>query len=125
MSLRAGCAGCVAVVFCACATPGDPYRLDGPRSGAGVELAPYAVREECFTLRPGERVDYYFTSTAPLAFKVQYRDGNAVVVPIEHKATRQASGEFVADRAQTYCAMWEAGAEPALVDYRIRALPER
>lgn len=116
---------CAALVAGGCATPADPYRLDAPRSGAGVGLAAYAIREECFTLHPGERIDYYFTSTAPVTFNLHYRDANAVVMPIERKATRADSGEFAADRVETYCATWEAGAEGALLDYRIRPLPKR
>src|SRR5262249_46454594 len=59
----------IALLAAACATP-DPYRLDGPRSGAGVELAPYALREECFRLDPGDRIDFYFSSTAAVAFNI-------------------------------------------------------
>ncbi|HUH91898.1 MAG TPA: hypothetical protein VL742_01980 [Casimicrobiaceae bacterium] len=112
-----------ALVAAGCSTPAGPYRLDGPRTGAGVALAAYAVREECFMLGPGERIDYYFTSTAPVAFNLHYQDANAVVMPIERKGTRAASGDFVADREEAYCLTWEAGAEGALLDYRIRRLP--
>jgi hypothetical protein len=119
-------AAALAVLFAgACATPGDPYRLDGPRTAAGIELAPYALREECFTLDPGEGIDFYFTSTAALAFNLHYHDANAVVMPIERSRTTAESGDFVADRKQTYCMMWEAGADPALIDYRVRPLPKR
>ena len=113
----------VALVAAGCSTPAGPYRLDEPRSGAGVALAAYAVREECFVLDPDERIDYYFTSTAPVGFNLHYNDANAVVMPIERKGTRAESGDFVADRRQTYCLMWEAGAEGALLDYRIRRRP--
>jgi hypothetical protein len=114
----------VAVLACACATT-DPYRFDGPRSGAGVGLAPYAVREECFRLDPGDRVDFYFWSTAPLAFNIHYHDVNAVVMPIDRPSTNEESGELIADRREIYCLMWEAAAEPALIDYRVRPLPRR
>lgn len=124
MSVLARGLACAALVAAGCATP-DPYRLEGPRSGAGVALPPYAMREECFTLHPDERVDFYFTSSAPVAFNLHYHDAKAVVMPIERKATQAESGEFVADRDQAYCLMWEAGAEPALLDYRIRPLPKR
>ncbi len=118
-------ATCVAFLACACATPGDPYRLDGPRAGAGIEIAPYGLREECFTLDKGEGVDFYFTSTAALAFNLHYHDANAVVMPIERARTSAESGEFVADRKEIYCLMWEAGAEAALIDYRVRPRSKR
>ena len=125
MSLRARIVACAALVAAGCATPAGPYRLDEPRSGAGVALPAYAMREECFRLHPDERVDYYFTSTAPVAFNLHYHDAQAVVMPIERKGARADSGEFVADREQIYCLMWEAGAAGALLDYRIRPLPKR
>jgi len=119
-------AGALAVVFAgACATQGDPYKLDGPRTGAGIELAPYALHEECFMLDQGEGIDFYFTSTVALAFNLHYHDANAVVMPIERLRTSAESGEFIADRRETYCLMWEAGAEPALIDYRVRPLAKR
>ena len=125
--MKAACRAIVlaALFVCGCATPDDPYRLEGPRSGAGVEVAPYALHEECFTLDVGERVGFYFISTAALAFNIHYHDANAVVMPIERQHTTTESGEFVADRKQVYCMMWEAGAEPALVDYRLRPLAKR
>jgi hypothetical protein len=115
----------VALCAAACAAPADPYRLDGPRSGAGVELAPYALHEECFTLSANDRIDFYFVSTASVAFNIHYHDANAVIMPLARERTKEESGEFVADRKETYCMMWEAGAEPALIDYRIRPLPTR
>ena len=118
---------CVLATLCAtaCATPADPYRLDGPRSGAGVEVAPYALHEECFTLDTNDRIDFYFASTASVGFNIHYHDANAVVMPVARERTKEESGEFVAERKETYCMMWEAGAEPALIDYRIRPLPKR
>jgi hypothetical protein len=110
--LLAGCAG-------------DPYRLDSPRSAAGVELGPYAIYEECVALEPGNVIDYYFTSAAPIAFNLHYHDANAVIMPIIRERVTQDSGIFTADRKQVYCLMWEAGAEGTLLDYRIRALPAR
>ena len=113
-----------ALLAAACATT-DPYRLDAPRSGAGVELAPYAMREECFRLDPGDRIDFYFSSTAAVAFNIHYHDANAVVMPIERTGSREASGDFEADRREIYCMMWEAGAESALIDYRVRPIARR
>jgi hypothetical protein len=107
-----------ALVACGCAA--DPYRLDGPRSAAGVELAPYALHEECVALDPGERIDFYFVSVAPVAFNIHYHDANAVIMPIEREHATQESGEFTAERKEVYCLMWEAGAEPTVLEYRVR-----
>jgi hypothetical protein len=120
---RASLFALAAFVLAGCA--GDPYRLDAPRSAAGVELAPYAIYEECVALEPGNRIDYYFTSVAPVAFNLQYHDANAVIMPIVRERVTQDSGDFTADRSQVYCLMWEAGPEASLLEYRIRPLPAR
>ncbi|HEX8011248.1 MAG TPA: hypothetical protein VF814_09970 [Casimicrobiaceae bacterium] len=102
-----------------------PQRLEAPRSASGVELAPYAVHEECFRLAAGERIDFYFVSTAPVAFNLHYHEANAVILPIERNNATEASGDFTADRNEVHCLMWEAGAEATLLDYRVRPLPRR
>jgi len=107
-----------ALALCACAV--DPYRLDAPRSASGVELAPYALHEECFRLDVGERIDFYFESVVPVAFNIHYHDGNAVVMPVARDNATQESGDFTADRKEIYCLMWEAGAEPSALEYRVR-----
>jgi len=107
-----------ALALCTCAV--DPYQLDAPRSASGVELAPYALHEECFRLDAGERIDFYFESVVPVAFNIHYHDGNAVVMPIARDSTTQEAGEFTADRKEIYCLMWEAGAEPSALEYRVR-----
>jgi hypothetical protein len=114
----------VHLVLCAtlAACAGGEYRLDAPRSAAGVEIAPYAIHEECVALEPGERFNYYFASVAPLAFNIHYHEGNAVVMPVVRDKVTQDSGDFTADRRQVYCLMWEAGVQPSVIEYRIRPL---
>jgi hypothetical protein len=124
MNARAVAAG-FAIFACGCATQDDPYRLNAERSGAGIEMPPYAMREECFALEPNDRIAWHFASTAPVAFNIHYHDGNAVVEPVSRAHAKEDSGELVADRKQTYCMMWEAGAESALIDYGVRRLPRR
>ena len=112
-----------ALALCGCAA--DPYRLDKERGAAGVELAPFAMHEECIELRAGERIGFYFVSVAPVAFNLHYHDANAVIMPIVREHATQESGEFTADRRQIYCLTWEAGAQPSILEYRLRLLPER
>ena len=112
-----------ALALGACAT--EPGRLETERSAAGVELSPYAMHEECFAMKPGERVGFYFVSAAPVAFNVHYHDANAVIMPIvRENATREAD-EFTADRKEIYCLMWEAGPQGSILEYRVRPLPPR
>jgi hypothetical protein len=104
----------------ACATA--PDRLDAPKVVAGLEIAPYAVHEECVLLRAGQRIGYLFRATVPLAFNVHFHDGNAVIEPVSNAGTLGESGEFSADRDQTYCLMWEAGAGGSVLEYRVERL---
>jgi hypothetical protein len=120
---RARLGALAALSLAACA--GDSYRFDAPRSVTGMELFSYAVHEECVALETGKRIDYYFTSTAPVAFNLHYREANAVIMPIVRENVTQDSGAFSADRNEVYCLAWEAGAQPSLLDYRLRPLPPR
>jgi hypothetical protein len=106
------------LVLAACATrgPADP---DAPREARGRPLAPHALHEECMKLAAGDRLDYRFTSTGPVAFNVHYHAGNAVVMPVAREAITADSGIFQPVLAEDYCVMWEAGAAPVLLDYRV------
>jgi hypothetical protein len=123
MSVSVGRSALAALALCGCAA--DPYRLDTERAAAGVELAPFALREECVALHAGERIGFYFVSAAPVAFNIHYHDANAVIMPIVREHATHESGEFAADRGQIYCLMWEAGAQPSILEYRVRLLPAR
>jgi hypothetical protein len=103
-----------------CATQSE--RLDAPKTVSGLELAPYALEEECFELSAGDRVGYRFNARNPVAFNVHFHDGNAVILPVDVKTTLAESGEFTADRVQIYCLMWEAGAQGSALEYRVQRL---
>jgi hypothetical protein len=115
----------VSAALAATACAGGEYRLDAPRSAAGVEIAPYAIHEECVELARGERIDYYFASAAPVEFNIHYHDGAAVIMPIVREKVRDDAGDLTADRKEIYCLMWEAGAQPTILEYRIRPLAPR
>jgi hypothetical protein len=104
----------------ACATA--PDRLEVPKVVVGLDLAPYSVYEECVLLQTGQRIGYLFRAAAPLAFNIHFHDGNAVIEPVSAASTQGESGEFSADRDQTYCLMWEAGAGGSVLEYRVERL---
>jgi hypothetical protein len=104
----------------ACATA--PDRLDAPKVVVGLDLAPYVMYEECVLLQAGQRIGYLFRAAAPLAFNIHFHDGNAVIEPVSADSTQGESGEFSADRDQTYCLMWEAGAGGSVLEYRVERL---
>lgn len=103
-----------------CATaPPDP---DAPRTLHGLEIAPYAIHEDCFRLAAGDRLDWRFESTTPVDFNLHYHEGPAVLMPVTLLASYGSSGIFPALSAQDYCAMWEAGPAGAIVSYRLRPM---
>lgn len=104
----------------ACATA--PDHLDAPKVVAGLEISPYAVYEECVELQADQRIGYLFRTSVPLAFNIHFHDANAVIEPVSAASTQGESGEFTADRDQTYCLMWEAGASGSVLDYRVERL---
>jgi hypothetical protein len=93
---------------------------DAPKVVTNHPLPPFQMHQECLRLAPGDRLDYTFDSTEPVAFDIRYHDGNAVVMPIARERTRADAGVFAPSLAQDYCLMWEAGPAGALIDYRIR-----
>lgn len=96
-----------------------PRAPDAPRDAGDLALAPYASQQECRHLARGDRLDYRFTSTAPVAFGIRYRDANAVVMPITRESVTADSGIFQPIDAHEYCLTWEAGAAAAKVDFRV------
>jgi len=116
---RIALAACVALA--ACAT--DPAVPDAPKVVRDHPLGPYDIHEECLRLGVGDRVDYEFSATLPVAFNIHYHEANAVVAPIVRDGVRADSGVFAPRLAQDYCLMWEAGPAGAAVDYRLRLRP--
>ncbi len=101
----------------------------GARSPGGAEgrrrprdFALWRVRGMRRSCRRAQRIGYLFRAAVPVAFNIHFHDGNAVIEPISAARTQGESGEFVADRDQTYCLMWEAGAGGSALDYRVARL---
>jgi hypothetical protein len=114
---RAG-AATLALLFGAAA---EGYAPPDLRDVADHELPPSAMHEECFLLAEGDRLEYAFSSTHPVRFGIHYRTGNADVVPVGRDAIDADAGIFLAALAQNYCLRWAAGADGALLRYRLRA----
>jgi hypothetical protein len=109
-------AGVVLVV--ACATP-TVLSSGEPKVVRGQDIHAYEVHEDCLRLAVGDRLDYEFASNQPVDFNIHYHEGRSVLMPIVRNKARQDSGLFAPVLAQDYCLMWEAGADGALLDYRI------
>jgi hypothetical protein len=111
-------AALLAATLAACTTapPADP---DAPVAVKGMEISPLGIHEECRALAPGDRLDYRFASSAPLAFNIHYHDGNAIVIPIAHEGVTADSGIFHPALPQDYCLMWQAGNTAITLEYRV------
>ncbi len=96
---------------------------DQPKTVQGRELGPYDSAEECAHLAAGERLDYGFRASNPVAFNIHYHSGNVVVAPVSREHATEDSGIFVAALAEDYCLMWEAGPGGAQLDYRVALRP--
>ena len=106
----------IAVAACAA----DPVTTGRPKAVVAQLMTPYTMTEECVHLAVGDRLDYTFTTTEPVAFNIRYHAGNAVVMPIARDQTTGDAGVFLPKLEHDYCLMWEAGPAGALLDYRIR-----
>jgi len=110
-----------AVVACA----GAPVEPDAPVSVSGLELSPYGVHEECRTLEPGDRLDYRFSASAPVAFNIHYHDGNAIVIPMSHDDVTSDSGIFHPALSEDFCLTWQAGLTAVTLEYRVAVRRKR
>ena len=91
-----------------------------------IEIAPYAMLEQCARLTPGDRLDYRYDSSEPVDFDIHYHEDNAVLAPTVREQSTTDSGTFEARIAQDYCLLWQAGPSGAILNYRVllrRATP--
>jgi hypothetical protein len=92
---------------------------DAPR----VVVAPYQSHEVCARLAAHERLDYRYTSSAPVAFSIAYREGSMVLMPVVQDRAMSGSGIYEAPFPQRYCLGWEAGPPGAILSYRVIVRP--
>ena len=115
------CGAALAVAAAACTTA--PVVPGVPRDVARVVIAPYQSHYECMRLAQGDRLDWRYESTEPLAFDIQYREDQAVLSPVVREHSTTDSGTFVARLAQDYCLTWESGPPGAIISYRVLVRP--
>ncbi|HET7198478.1 MAG TPA: hypothetical protein VFI86_07415 [Burkholderiales bacterium] len=110
-----------AVVLAACA--GRVLVAGMERDAPRVVVAPYQSHELCARLAANERLDYRFTSSAPVAFSIAYREGSVVLMPVVQDHATSGSGIYEAPFPQRYCLGWEAGPPGAILSYRVIVRP--
>lgn len=116
---------CAVVVTLHSGCTNAPLLANAPREVEGEPLTPYAMHEVCAELETGDRLEYSFQALAPLHFNIQYREGNAVLVPLSRDGVDADSGVFKPLFTSTYCLQWEAGPQGTLLDYRVRIVRGR
>jgi hypothetical protein len=111
----------LALTLAGCATPslapGEPRTVDR------VVIAPYESHDQCMHLVRGDRVDWRYQSSEPLAFNIHYRDGNADLSPVVRERSTSDAGTFEAQFDEDYCLTWESGPPGAIIGYRILLRP--
>jgi hypothetical protein len=124
MSVRIWVACIVAALAAACAS--EPPALPGnPKSVSGFALAPFAMKEECMRLSPGDRLEYRFASDQPLRFDVHYHEGKMILTPLSRVDVSADAGIYDPLIPQDYCLTWEAGPQGATIDYRFSVRAKR
>ena len=72
-----------------------------------ASIKPGASYEECFAFRAGEGLRYAYESSAPLAFRLYYREGDKVLSPLPEVSLKSLLPQrFVADKQHDYCLSW-------------------
>ncbi len=117
---RAGCACLLALALSACAS--EPIQPGTPRDVTAFSINPYEVHEECAKMKPGDVLDYRFTTQRPVAFNIHYHEGKSVVMPVSRESVTADDGTFQPLESHEYCLMWEAGREGAILDYRVKLI---
>lgn len=106
------------MLLSACAAS-PPIQPGVPKVVNQLEIAPYALHEECLRLELGDRLDYRFESEQPVAFNVHYHEDKYVIMPITRAGITSDTAIFAPVVPQDYCLTWEAGADGAVLSYRI------
>ena len=104
-----------------CTTP--PLTPGEARIVERAVIAPYQLHDQCMRLETGERLDWRYESSEPIAFNIHYREGIADMSPIVRDHSTIDAGTFEARSAQAYCLTWEAGAAGAIIGYRMLLRP--
>ena len=116
MNARAAPAALLAAIALLWGCAARPIDRGAPKI-VTVEIAPYAMQEECLALAAEERLDFRFESTEPVHFDLRYRDAGATVLLMSSDGVREHAAIYPVPETRPYCLAWEAGAAGAHLDY--------
>jgi hypothetical protein len=113
-------AACLALAACASA----PIEHGVPVSVSRLPIAPWETHEACADVVDGDRIDFNFDATRPVDLDLYYRQGAAVIIPLSRRSVVADAAVLEVRIAGRYCLAFKAGAEGALVSYRITIRPD-
>ncbi|MBI5409121.1 MAG: hypothetical protein HZA14_07130 [Nitrospirae bacterium] len=90
-----------------------------------LSVGPAGSYEECFIVKPGQKLIYKFRSSKPADFNIHYHGDSDVHYPVLQKEVSEADGVIDPDKhnyyikaQEYYCLMWEnPDARPFNVSY--------
>ncbi|GAB3245649.1 hypothetical protein [Chitinimonas naiadis] len=85
-----------------------------------TSIKPGAGYEECFAFQAGEGLRYAYESSAPLTFRLYYREGDKVLSPVPEVSLKSLLPQrFVAEKQRDYCLSWRnVGKRTVALQYR-------
>ncbi len=79
------------------------------------------IEEPCFAMALADRLEWEFSSDAPLDFNLHYHQEDAIFFPVDKKNLDQDQDVFIATGSRQYCMMWtNRGERPSGLRYRYR-----
>ena len=79
----------------------------GDIKGHTIDIATGDFYEACDKWKPGDKVSFSFTSSAPVMFNVHYHTRMAKVYAIEQTLVDTFEGSFVVQSNDIHCCMWK------------------
>ncbi len=79
----------------------------GDIKGHTIDIATGDFYEACDKWKPGDKVSFNFTSTAPVMFNVHYHTKMAKKYAIEQTLVDTFEGSFIVQTDDIHCCMWE------------------
>ena len=101
-------AGIIALSLSGCATTGagDSAKKRGAVKTMKTTLGPSKLFEHCMEIRPGQNMDYTFSSEDPVNFYIHYHhEGSRYELDRRDEVTA-LEGTFSADKNQVHCLTW-------------------
>ncbi len=75
-------------------------------TATGILLRPQKIKEACFDLEQGQKVQFQFSSEYPLDFNLHFHQGDQVDYPFKFQSINNIDESFRAKVKATYCLMW-------------------